>query len=118
MRGWEVGGEHFFEEDEDDLVICDPKNADVDGQDSRLDEDEWGNCRVDDPELDPVDDWDEDDGLRTPSSHSNCCGTESHRSKSVCDRDAICTQVVTGRRASHRLRAHARFCEGAEPSLC
>ena len=56
---------------EDDLLKFDTRNAYEDGQDSRDDDGEWRNWRVDAPELDTVDEWDEDDGPSTPNSQSN-----------------------------------------------
>ena len=52
-----MGGQSDLQEDEDDLLKFYPRNAYEDGQDSRHDDDEWRNWRVDAPELDTVDEW-------------------------------------------------------------
>ena len=59
--GWEIRGDTDVQEDEDGLARLDRENAYVDGQDSRQDDDEWRNWRVDDPEHDIFDESDEDE---------------------------------------------------------
>ena len=69
---WEIGGQPALQEDDHDLARVDPENAHEDGQDSRQDDDEWRDWRVDDPELDISDEWDEGGGTFTWSNHANC----------------------------------------------
>ena len=79
-----------------------PEDAHMDEQDSQQDDDEWRNGRVGDREHDSFEDWDEGGGPRTPSNHSNSRGKESHRSASLCDRDAVWAQIVTTGRVCKR----------------
>ena len=39
MQGWEIGGQPDRQDDEDDLVRCEPENGHEDGQDGRQDDD-------------------------------------------------------------------------------
>ena len=60
MRGWEIGGHHGLQEEQDDLVSLDPKNAHEDRLDNRQEcDDDWRSWHLDEPQPDVDDEWDE-----------------------------------------------------------
>ena len=100
MRGCEIGEQSDLQDGEDSLVGFDTRNAHVDEQDRRQDDDEWRNWRADKPSLTVSMNGMKTMDLLTPSNQSNSCGKESHRCAPLCDRDAVYAQVVTMGRAS------------------
>ena len=67
----------------------------------------WGRTLFDEQhsQLDN-DEWDEDDGLSTPSKYSNNCRGESHRSTSLWECGAVWAQTLKmGRDSPHSSRS-------------